>query len=220
MYGDLKGMKKAGYFSIIGAAFMVVGAAFWGASGSDLWAALATSDIEIFIYELPQAKTLLIVNTCFWIPGVLLMGTALMMMDDLNNENKAASAVLRMVIGTAIPMAIVSFITMLSLAITLSPDVAAQSVQLATTIGWIGARIDDIATILIVGVSPFFVSLAGRGVWVPGWLRIWGFVAASAGLLALIALLIPQAYELGFIIIPVGLGWMIAAGIVLLRKVY
>ena len=100
---------------------------------------------------------------------------------------------------------------MLSLAIVL------PSADVATLIGWIGARLDDIATMLIVGLSPLCLSIAGKRDWVPAWLAIWGYLAGITGLLVVISLL-TGIVALGFIIIPFGIGWMIAAGVVLIKK--
>ncbi len=114
-------------------------------------------------------------------------------------------------IRSAVPISIVSFIIMLSLAIH------PPAVDNASTLGWIGARLDDFATVLIVGASPLFISLAGKADWVPGWLSKWGYLAGIAGLLSIVGML-TGVVPLSFIIIPFGLGWIMAAGIVLVKK--
>lgn len=80
-------------------------------------------------------------------------------------------------------------------------------------VGWIGARADDLATALIVGLAPFFLALAGRDGWMLTWLARWGYLAGAVGLFSLIVLYIPPLAEMGMLIIPVGIGWMIAAGV-------
>ena len=115
-------------------------------------------------------------------------------------------------------MAIVAFVIMLGLALKIAPQIGEQHIALATSLGWIATRLDDLATILIIGAGPFFFSVAGHGEWAPGWLRIWGFLAGIVGLGAVAGAYISILSFLNFALIPVGMLWMIAAGIVLIRK--
>ncbi len=201
----------AGSTSITGAILMLIGAAFWVASGTDLWQALAYNRMDEYLLQLPEVRQLLVINTSFWIAGVLVMVTALSLMAGLSRSNRGLAQMSMVLALTGASLGIVSFITMLSLA------VVNPSLELATIIGWIGARTDDIATMLIVGFSPLCLVIAGREDWVPGWLFVWGWLAGISGLLVIIALY-TGLVDLGFIIIPFGIGWMIAAGVVLVKK--
>lgn len=203
--------RISGNFSISGAVIMLIGAAFWGASGTDLWQTLADNQMESYLVQSESVKHLLVVNTIFWILGVLLMGIAGKMMSALCTSNQSMSQVASFCFQSAIPIAIVSFITMLSLAIQ------KPTIEVAIIIGWIGARLDDLATMLIIGAGPLFVSIAGRNNWVPRWLRIWGYLAGFTGFLVVVSLL-TGVVEMGFVIVPVGIGWMIAAGVVLRKR--
>lgn len=205
-----KTLTFAGGISIAGAVSMLIGAAFWGASGTDLWQALADNQMESYLSKLPDARQLLVVNTFFWVLGVLLMATAATLMAGLCSLNTGLAQLAKVFARTGASVAIVSFIIMLSLAI-ITP-----SADVAVLIGWIGARLDDIATMLIIGFCPLCLSIAGKADWVPGWLKGWGYLAGITGLLGIISLL-TGIVALGFIIIPFGIGWMIAAGIVLLK---
>lgn len=71
---------------------------------------------------------------------------------------------------------------------------------------------------LIIGGGPFFISLAGRGDWAPTWLVRWGYLAGIAGLFSVFVLYFAGLSGYGFVIIPIGIGWMLAAGIALLRR--
>jgi hypothetical protein len=106
---------------------------------------------------------------------------------------------------------------MLAVVVQLGGTVDETAVAIAKVVGWIGARSDDLATALIIGGGPLFISLAGHGEWVPTWLLRWGYLAGLAGLFSLVCLYIPGMVAYGFIIIPIGVIWMIAAGVVLLR---
>lgn len=206
-----KTMTFAGLVSITGAITMLIGAACWGASGTDLWQALANRQLESYLSLLPSVKPLLVVNTTFWTLGALIMVSALTLMSGFCVSSPGLAQMAKVFAQTGVSLAIVSFIVMLSLAIV------DPSVEVATIIGWIGARIDDTATVLIIGFSPLFLSIAGKRDWVPRWLSIWGYFAGITGVLSIISML-TGIVALGFIIIPFGIGWMIAAGIVLAKK--
>lgn len=197
---------------------MLIGAALWGASGTDLWTALANGEMEAYIAKLAPAKTLLVANTCFWILGVILMGIAGNMMTDLCLRKRSMAIAASTCMKIAVPVAIVSFMTMLAPALHIAPDTSPGAVSLATVVGWTGSRLDDLATVLVIGAGPLFFSLAGYGEWAPKWLRNWGILAGIAGLAAILGEFIPGAIALTFIIIPFGIGWMIAAGVVLTKK--
>lgn len=207
----MKTFTFAGAVSIAGALSMLIGAAFWSASGTDLWQALADNQMENYLSQLPAAKQLLVINTSFWVLGVLLMATAGTLMAEFCISSPGLAQMAKVFSRTGASVAIVSFIIMLSLAIVIPP------VDAATVIGWIGARLDDIATMLIIGYAPLCLSIAGKSDWVPGWLSVWGYLAGIAGLVGIIGLF-TGIVALEFIIIPFGIGWMIAAGIVLIRK--
>ena len=205
-----KTLVFAGTVSVAGAVSMLIGAAFWGASGTDLWYALARDQMENYLSQLPAAKQILIINTSFWVLGVLLLATAGTLMAEFCNANRGLAQMAKVFSRTGATIAVVSFIIMLSLAINNT------SVDIATIIGWTGARLDDIATMLIIGFSPLCLSIAGKADWVPGWLSVWGYLAGITGFLSLISLF-TGIVALGFIIIPFGIGWMIAAGVVLIK---
>jgi hypothetical protein len=61
---------------------------------------------------------------------------------------------------------------------------------------------------------------AGREDWAPARLLRWSCATAFAGLLTFIAMATGGAgtNTYGFVIVPVGVGWMAAAGVVLLRR--
>ncbi len=91
--------------------------------------------------------------------------------------------------------------------------------MVAETLGWFASRADWVATILIVGIGPTLIAVAGRGEWVPNWFYYWSFLTAFAAVLNAVAMFTGGSglSTYGFLIIPIGVGWMIAAGIVLLR---
>lgn len=209
--------RTAGIAAIGGALIMLIGAALYFSSGADLWAAVDGGDMAGYLAAVGNAKTQLVANLSLWIVGVFTLGMAINAMADLGEQRPTAMQIARHCARTAVPLAILAFIAMLSLVLQIAPDTSETSVTVANVIGWIGARADDLATSLIVGFAPLFVSLAARDEWMPAWLAGWGYVSGLIGLVSLLSLYIPSLAQLGFLIVPVGLGWMIGAGVVLLR---
>lgn len=211
--------KLAGYTAVGGAVSMIIGAALWGSSGTDLWVALANDEMAVYLTAATAAKVAMVANTTFWILGVLLLGVAGTTLARLCGKRPVWAQVAQVCFNTAVPLAIISFLAMVVLVVQIGADTSETAVALAKIIGWIGTKADDIATILIIGAGPLFISLAGRGDWPPTWLARWGYLAGLTGLIAAVITYFPALSTLGLIIVPVGMGWMIATGVVLLRSV-
>ena len=209
--------RLGGYTAIAGAVTMVIGAALWGTSGTDLWLALDSGDMAGYLAAVAGVKAQLVANLSVWILGVLILGVAGTMMAEMCQKRKVLAQVGLICFRTAVPLVIVAFIAMLAVVVQLGGAVDETAVAIGNVVGWIGTRADDLATALIIGGGPFFISLAGRGEWVPAWLLRWGYLAGLAGLFSLVCLYIQGMGAYGFIIVPIGVIWMIAAGVVLLR---
>lgn len=210
--------RIAGYATILGTVTMLVGAVLWGTSGTDLWAALDTGDMASYLAAIEPVQVQLVANLTVWIVGTLILGVAGSMLATVSTRRRPLAQMTRVCYQTAVPLVIVSYIAMLAVVVQLAGDLSGTAVAIAEVVGWIGARGDDLATALILGAGPLLISLAGHGEWLPTWLLRWGYVTGVAGLLSLLFLYIPGMASYGFIILPVGMGWMIAAGVVLLRE--
>ena len=221
--GDALGatLRLGGYTAIGGAVTMIIGAILWGTSGTDLWAALDTGDMAGYLTAVGALKPQLIANLTFWIIGVLILGVAGQTLATISAPLSTLAKAGQTCYAIGVPLVVVAYIAMLVLIVQIAPDTSATSVALAKVIGWIGARADDLATALILGFGPLFFSLAGRDAWTPGWLVLWGYLCGGVGLFSLITLYlgVPTLSSLAFIIIPIGLIWLIATGVVLLRRV-
>lgn len=210
-------MRITGFLSIGSAVTMIIGAALWGVTGTDLWATLADGTMAAYLTAVVDVKPLLVANTVFWILGVLLFGVAGTRLVNLCDQRSTWAQAALVCYRTAVPLAIISFLTMLVITIQIAPDTSATAVSLAEALGWIGTKADDLATILLIGAAPLLLSLVGRKEWMPKWLVGWGFLAGVCGLISLAAMFIPALINVGFLIVPVGMVWMIATGVVLLR---
>jgi hypothetical protein len=175
------------------------------------------SQMAAYLTTAGGVKRQLMADLSFWIVGVLFIGTGLRAMMKLCRQRPALARVAGVCADTAVPLAILSFIAMMSLVVKIAPDSSSTSVVIANVVGWIGIRADDLATALLVGLAPLFIALAGRGDWLPRWLVGWGYLTGGFGLISLIGIYLPALSDLGFLIVPIGLAWMIGAGVVLLR---
>ena len=210
--------RLGGYAAITGAVIMVIGAILWGTSGTDLWATLDGGDMVEYLEAIAGVQTQLVANLSLWILGTLILGVAGTMMAEVSQQRRTLAQIGLICFRTAVPLVIVAYIAMLAVVVQLGGAVDETAVAIANVVGWIGARADDLATALIIGGGPLFISLAGNGNWVPTWLLRWSYLAGLAGLFSLVCLYIPGMVAYGFIIIPIGVLWMIAAGITLLRS--
>ena len=210
--------RLAAYVSVGAAITMLIGAAFNGASGTDLWAALAHNQLEDYLEAAGKVKPVLIANLSFWILGVFLLGVAGYLLAGLCQQRKNTANIALAFFRVAVPVAIVAFVAMLTVVVQIAPDNSAVAVFNAKVVGWIGVRLDDIATAMIAGAGPFFISRAARKDWMPNWLVNWGYLAGLAAIIGILVLYFPKQYALGLILVPVGLGWFIATGVMLLRK--
>ncbi len=209
--------RNSAFTTLIGSICMLIGAALWGTSGTDLWAAIEFGNIEGYLTAVGDLKVQLIANLTFWIIGVLILGLGVLMISDLGDYETFYTQVAKFCFRTAIPMAIVSYIAMLVVVVQIAPDISPTSVAITEAIGWMGVRLDDIATALMLGVGPLFISLSGRAHWTPGWLVKWSYLATILGIISIVVQYFPGYGQYGFFIIPVGMGWMIATSIVLFR---
>jgi hypothetical protein len=210
--------RLAGLTAFGGAIIMIVGAALYFSSGTDLWAAVDKSNMVGYLTAAGAVKVQLVANLCFWIVGVLVLGTAWHFIIPLCVQRPVLARIAGVCAAAAVPLVIVSYLMMLALVVQIAPDTSDTSVNIANVVGWIGIRADDLATALLIGFAPFLISLAARGEWMPKWLVVWGYLAGIVGLFSLVVLYIPGMSEAGFLIVPVGVGWMLALGIVLLRR--
>lgn len=209
--------RTGGYACLVGAALMIVGAACKIAAGVDLDQALATGDLAGYLSGAADVRGLLIANLSLWIVGVFVLGVAGTLLAALGRR-RAAARIGRLSYGTAVPLAIAAFVAWLALVVQLAGEVSPAELAVAEVLGWFASRADWTATVLVVGAGPLLVSLAGRSAWVPNWLLGWGVAAAGTGALTVLAMFVGGLTGYGFLIVPVGLGWTLAAGIVLLRR--
>ena len=210
--------RMAGLASLIGAIVMIIGAVLLFSTGTDLWAAVDGGDMAGYLTAAGAVKGQLVANLTFWIVGVLILGMAWNALIKLDNQRTVPAQIAGVCAAVGVPLAVVSMLVMMALVVQIAPDTSEISVAMANVAGWIGIRADDLATALIIGLAPFFLSLAARGGWMPSWLAVWGYLAGIVGLLSTVVYLIPSLAGMGLLIVPVGMGWMIAAGIVLLRQ--
>lgn len=213
--------RLGAYTAIAGSACAILGAALGIVSGADMDASLASNDMATYLTTAGETSRLLVANLTLWIVMVLLMGIAATAMTALCEKRPMMAQVARFCYWAGAPLVLGAYVAWLAVVVQVAPDTSPAAIALAKAMGWFASRADWVATILIIGIGPTFISLAGRDAWVPRWLLRWSFATAVAGLLNAVAMFTGGSGlgSYGFLIIPVGVGWMVAAGIVLLRGV-
>lgn len=212
--------RHAGLTAILGAICALTGAALWGASGADIDAALATGDTAGYLQAAGDSKGLLVANLSIWILMALLFGIAGSLLSSLGESRPVLSKAATICYQVGVPLVIVTYVAWMAIVVQVAPDTSAEAVMMTKTLGWFASRGDWLATILIVGVGPTLIAFSGKDNWVPTWLLRWGYLTLLAGLLNAIAMFTGGAglSTYGFVIIPVGVFWMLAAGVVSLRQ--
>lgn len=214
-----KSATKIGAFTtLLGSICMLGGAAIWGASGADIDVFLASNDMVGYLTAASASRTMLIANLSLWIVGVLLLGVAATMMTYLSRENQIISLIVRYNYWVGLPIVVISYVAWLSVVVRLTAYEPSSVSAIAEAVGWFAARADWVATVLVLGTGPLLLSLAGKNSWVPKWLMVWSYFCLVAGFLNIIAMYLGGLTTYGFLIIPVGMGWMVAAGVVLYKK--
>lgn len=73
-------------------------------------------------------------------------------------------------------------------------------------------RLDDIATIALIGCGPVFLALSSPS-WMGPWLRRTAWIVGVAASPAVVAIFTYSQMTYGFLLVPVGLIWTLSAGI-------
>jgi hypothetical protein len=216
----IAGARSAGLFAILAALVMLTGTAFWAASGTDLDSAVESGEIAGYLTAAAANGTLVTLNLVFWIAGVVLLGVAGTLLSRLGDRDGAAATVARFAFSAGPAAALVFFSLMLAIVLELAPaHGAGQPVEtIALVLGQAATLADWLATVVILSLGAGAVVLSGRGSWAPTWLQRWAGLSAVAGALAITGLFLDQRATLAMPIVPIGVGLMIAAGVVALRR--
>lgn len=209
--------KTAGWIAMAGVVGMASGAALVTASGVDADAALANRDIAGYLAGAYDAQSTLVTGLGVWMIAiaVLCAGGALLAATSPDGTARRLST---FGFTTGGGTAILFFSVWMGVIIGLAPAHAAgqsvEAVALALLSGAVNA--DWVITVMIVGVGAGFLVLSGRGSWAPVWLVRWAYLSLVVGALALVSIVAGQR-ELAFVIVPIGLGLVVATSIVAIR---
>lgn len=211
-------MRLAAVLLFAAAAFMAAGGIIKRVTGADLDAALADGTLAGYFQVVADNQVAVVFNLSAWIVGVLAWGAAATVVARLSASRDVAGRIAMVCYWTGVPLAVASFVAWLALVVQVGPDAGTRQLATAEIVGWLASRADWIATALIAGLGSLLLSIAGRDDWAPEWLVWWGAVAAAAGAVTVVAIIAGGLSTYGQVIIPVGVGWTIATGMVLLRQ--
>lgn len=211
--------RTAGLLAVAGALMMLAGAALWATTGTDIDVALVDETMADYLAAVSEHRATLVVNLCLWVVGAMALGGAGVLMANVGTGRETTRQLARLAYSAGVPLAVVAFLAWKALILQLGGATDPAEVAIAEVVGWFAYRLDGVATALLVGLGPALVGAAGRGDWVPKWLFSWGLAAAVAGLLSFVPYVVPAVpLGLSFAIVPIGIGWTLAAGTVLLRR--
>lgn len=210
--------RAAALTALAAAVTMIVGAVLWASTGTDMDAALADGSVSVYLADAAANSAVLVTQLSIWIVGALLIGAADIHLAGVATVRTAASRVAHYAAVTGASIAVVAFVVWLALVTQLAPAADTVTEPVAATIAWVASRADWIATVLLVAVAPATIAVGAVRDWMPTWLARWAAVAALAGLVTIVAMFTGGLSTYGFFIVPVGLGWLIAAGVHLLRR--
>ena len=209
-------LRLGGWTAVTGGLLMALGAGLWRASGTDLDAALAGDAMAAYLAE-AAGNGLVVANLVAWILGVLFLGAAGLAFARAPGNRPAPAHLARVAFVVSVPVAVVAFITWLAMVVQTGSDFTAAELAAADLAGWIASRADWTATALIVVFGPALLSWAGRDGWVPGWLLGLGVLAGVAGTATVVAMFTGALTTYGFAVVPIGLIWMLSAGVTAVR---
>ncbi|HQW04492.1 MAG: hypothetical protein IPH05_05565 [Flavobacteriales bacterium] len=211
--------RTAGATAIIGAITMLAGAGTWMSTGTDLDAALMGGTVADYLIASHAKAGALALNIGLWTMGAVLMcaGGVQLALLGRSRPQPAALAAFAYAVGAA--SAIVFFPLWYGIIVGLSPAQAAGAdvSAFATALGHSATTADWLATVMILAVGGMSVANAGRDTWVPRWLHTWSYFLGVAGVLSLMGIVLGDRSTYGMLIVPIGIGWLIAAGIVAMR---
>lgn len=211
-------VRIGAYATLIGSLCMLCGAALGVGSGADIDQAIYDKDLAGYLETAQAGQHLLIANLSIWIAGVILLGVGTTMMAFISDQGSPLVSLVRYNYWIAVPLVVASYMAWLAVVVQLAPAGAPTSAAIAEAMGWFAVRADWVGTVLVLGTGPVLIAAAGRSTWVPGWLHIWSYIALFAGLLTTLAQYAGGLTTYGFLIIPVGMGWMLGASLVLFRR--
>jgi len=211
-------VRIGAYATLIGSLCMLCGAALLAGSGADIDQAIYDKDLAGYLSAAQASQHLLIANLTIWIIGVILLGAGTTMMAFISDQGSPLVSLVRYNYWIAVPLVVASYMAWLAVVVQLTPAGAPTSAAIAEAMGWFAVRADWVGTVLVLGTGPVLIAAAGRSTWVPGWLHIWSYIALFAGLLTTLAQYAGGLTTYGFLIIPVGMGWMLGTSVVLFRR--
>lgn len=215
--GVTSSRATAGWVTIVGAVTMLVGAVLNTASGPEYEGAVTGRDVAGYLTDLDAARTVAIAGFSVWMVAICILCAGGVLLAASSSDG-VARRISTFAFTTGAGTAVMFFSLWMAVPLVLAPAfVAGEPVEtLAQTLLAAAVNADWLITVMIVGVGAGFMAIAGRGDWAPGWLVGWGRIALAVGAASLV-LVVLGMWDAAFVIVPVGLGLMLASGIAAVR---
>lgn len=208
------GRRASGYTLILGVLTMIAGAIVHFSTGTDLWAALAADSIGDHLAAVAGAEGVHYLGLTLWSVGAILLGLGGAGLAGTGAGAGADMARASYAIGAS--LAVASFLLMAS--VVRIADGGGDAAIAAEGLGFAGAHLDDVATAVIIGLSPVLLALSGTAGALSKWLARLAWGCGAAALVMVAAIFVDATATWGLVIVPIGLGWTLAAGILAVRR--
>ena len=130
------------YTAIGGSVCALLGAALWGASGTDIDAALAAGEMADYLVAAGESTFLIVANLTLWIVMALLLGVAGTAMTLLSERRQLLAQIARYSYWTGVPLVIAAYVAWLAVVLRVAPDTSPAAILVAEAMGWFASRAD------------------------------------------------------------------------------
>jgi MFS family permease len=213
--------RVAGWLTLVATITMATGAVVGAVFGTFVDEALEQGTFAEYLTNAAANNSAARANLWLWIIGVIGIGIGGVLLSQLGSQDSLATRVARFTFVATPAAAIVFYSMLLGVVVELAPrHVEGESVEAtARAIAYIGTTADWIATALMLGLGIATLAYAGKDTWVPRWLYSWALATAGVGVVSMIGTITGARSTVSFVILPVAMTWLLAAGITAVRHV-
>lgn len=212
--------KTAAWAAIFGVALILAGVVSGAIAGAELDKGLVEDSFGEYLTNVAANIGWAQTHVWFILFGATLLSLGGLLLSRLGDQDSPAAAIAPFFFTAGAAATIVFFPITLGVIVELAPrHVAGDNVEtVARALALAATTADWLATVLIVSFGAVAVAVAGKTSWVPRWLYRWALVAGVAGVISIIGTVTGAFDTVSIIVLPPGVSWMVAAGIVALKK--
>ncbi len=166
---------------VASAVWMAIGGINQGVLGVDYWSALEDDTLARTLSEAGEREVQLQTTHVMWAVGMLGFVVALTLIRRFL-RSVADHPLLDVGYHVVVMGATFNVVSYIAMAAVTTTYAGAEDITGAEGLLRLALRLDDYATLLMLGFGPVLLSLSGRGSWAPRWLLVLSSVALVANL--------------------------------------